>query len=268
MIKKQWGRKNRRLKEPFFVRARRRMVRSLKAACVVLVLPVSAISLWAAYGELTTTKLLAINTVEVSGLKRVSKNDVMALAGIYEGQNLLSFKPGSAESGLRKNPWIKYAKVSRLIPDTVSIELKERIPAALVKLDAMYVMDEDGVIFKEFTNSDNLDLPVVTGLTSEMMKLDEDGAQRGLLDLIRVLNTRAGFNSHGVSEIHMDPAYGFSIYTLNEGVKVDLGRDAFEEKLAVFERIMASRGGRLNGVEAMRITGAREAIVRFGSNVL
>jgi len=203
MIKKQWGRKNRRHKEPFFVMAKRRVVKSLKVAFVVLILPVSAVSVWAVYRELTTTKLLAINTVEVSGLKRVSKSDVMALAGISQGQNLLAFKPAAAESGLRKNPWIKYAKVSRLVPDTVSIELKERIPAALVKLEAMYVMDADGVIFKEFTNSDNLDLPVVTGFTAQdlkqdELKQDEDGAQRGLLDLIRILNTRAGFNARGL----------------------------------------------------------------------
>ncbi len=268
MVKKKWGRKNRRFKEPLRKRAKRFLSGALKISLIVLVLPVSAFSLRAIYRELTTTKLLAINTVEVSGLKRVSKDTVMELAGISEGQNLLSFKAAGAEAGLRKNPWIKEARVVRLIPDTVRIELKERIPAVLVKMDEMYVMDEEGVIFKEFSNSDALDLPVVTGLTAEAMRQDENGLQQGLLELIRCLNARAGFNSRNVSEIHIDPAYGFSLYTLNDGVRLDIGKGAFEEKLSAFERIVSSRGGSLAGIEAMRITGAREAVVRFGSNVL
>ncbi|MBI5586923.1 MAG: FtsQ-type POTRA domain-containing protein [Deltaproteobacteria bacterium] len=261
-------RRNRKLREPFLRRAGRVSGRFMKVLAVLALMPALAYGGWRGYKELTTTERLAIETINIAGAKRVSEDDIYDLAGIEEGENILSFKVSDVVDNIRRNPWIKEADVSRSLPSTVNIEVTEREPLALVKLDALYVMDASGVVFKRYSSEDGLDLPVVTGLTMDGLKEDSGGLEDGLLKLIRTLRERKGFNLAMVSEIHVDRVYGLSVFTLDEGVRLELGMAEFEAKLASFEKILRSRGGSLAGIEAMDLNNYREVVVRFSANVV
>ncbi|MBI5237169.1 MAG: FtsQ-type POTRA domain-containing protein [Deltaproteobacteria bacterium] len=260
-------RRNRRLKEPFFRRARRFALKRFKMAVVIASLPALCYGGWRLYRELITTPYLDIQTINVAGVQRVTEEEVVELSGLSEGQNLLAFRGKDVIAGIKKNPWVEKAEVRRSLPDTVDIEITERQPLVLVKLDDLYVMDREGVVFKKASHEDDLDLPVVTGLTREGLKKDSKGLTEGLLELIRALKDRKGFNLARVSEIHVDPTFGLSVYTLDEGVRLELGVGGYEQKFASFEKILRSREGTLRGIEAMDLNNCREVVVRFNSNV-
>lgn len=260
-------RKNKRLKEPFGKRAKRFAVRSAKVIVVVAALPTVAFGGWWMYRQLVTTEYLSVSTINVAGVEKVTKEEVVELSGIKEGQNILSFKAKDIVSALKKNPWIEEAIIKRSVPDTINIEIKERQPIALVKLDEMYVMDRNGIIFKRFAQEDELDLPVVTGLTKESLN-DASQTEGGLLELLKVLSARNGFNITNISEIHVDATYGLSVFTVEDGVRLDLGKEGFEEKFASFEKILKTRDGILNGIEAMDLSNHREVVVRFTTDVV
>ncbi|MBI5468386.1 MAG: cell division protein FtsQ, partial [Deltaproteobacteria bacterium] len=82
-----------------------------------------------------------------------------------------------------------------------------------------------------------------------------------------VLGNRSGFNIAEVSEIHLDPAFGFSVYTLAGGVRLDLGNGNFEEKFSSFDRIVKLRGGDMAGVATMDLSNSREVVLGFTTNV-
>ncbi|MFQ5735358.1 MAG: cell division protein FtsQ/DivIB [Thermodesulfobacteriota bacterium] len=261
--KKKKRRNRKRHKEPFGARARRAVLRTLKVVLVLAALPALGYGGLRFYRVLVTTEYLAVRTINVTGAERVAPEDAIELAGITEGINILSFKASEAVEGLKANPWVKAAEIRRRLPDTVEIHLAERRPMALVSLDGLYVMDSSGVVFKKFAVEDRLDLPVVTGLTRE--GLEAGGAQKGLLELVSILSGREGFSMESVSEINVDQTFGLSIYTLNDGVRLAVGTDGFEAKLASFEKVVASRGGALRGVEAMDLNNSRSVVVRFGT---
>lgn len=260
---------NRRLREPLKVRAGRSAKKAVKIFVAAALLPAVAFGSWWLYKEVTTTEHLFVRDIKVEGIQKVSKEMVVELSGIQIGQNILSFDKDEAAESIRLNPWVETVEIDRSLPDVVTIEIKERLPIALVKLDELYVMDSSGVVFKKFSQEDNLDLPVVTGLTKDSLTgEDSKGVQENLLRLISILSGRAGFNITQVSEINVDPAMGLSIYTLEDGVRLDVGLEDFEDKLASFEKVLRHRGGSLNGIEAMDLNDNREVVVRFTTNVV
>jgi len=261
-------RRNRRHREPLIKRGIRALARFAKVAAVLVAVPALAYGGWLAYREITTSERLAIEKIEIAGTRRVSDDDIYDLAGIEQGDNILSFRESTVAENIKRNPWVEDVNISRSLPSKVIIEVTEREPLALVKLDTMYVMDSSGVVFKKFSGSDVLDLPVITGLTMDGLKESTGELEAGLLELIRTLKGREGFNLAKVSEIHADRVFGLSVYTLDEGVRLDVGLSGFAPKLASYEKILKTRGGSLNGIEAMDLNNYREVVVRFSANVV
>ncbi|MBE7414554.1 MAG: FtsQ-type POTRA domain-containing protein [Deltaproteobacteria bacterium] len=261
--------RNRRLKEPFRLRAARAARGAARVLAFALPLPLLAFGSWWAYGKLTTAGYLSITGISVIGAERVAEEEVIGLSGLKEGQNLFSFSKDQVISSLKANAWIESASIDRKLPDRVVIEITERRPAVFVKTDALYLMDARGIIFKRYSAEDEgLDLPVVTGFLPGRLGEREEEMEGRLLELISLLNNRSGFNITGVSEISVDPAHGLSIYTLDEGVRLDIGLDGFEEKLVSFERILGTRDGVLRGIEAFDLKNHREVVVRFATDVV
>jgi cell division septal protein FtsQ len=269
-------RTNRRLREPLLRRAVAVAARS--ARLVLACLAASALL----YGGLRlyryafTAPYLAVRTIDVVGAARLGRDDVLKLSGIKAGENILALDAAAAEGRIKAEPWVAGARVRRRLPHTVSIEIRERRPIALVRLDGIYVMDSDGAVFKRLQREDALDLPLVSGIEP----VDFRGAGRGagaaggggnvaaLLSLIGFLDGRRGFDIGRVSEIHVDKRFGLSLYTADEGVRLEVGTDSFEEKFASLERVMGSRGGRLAGIEAIDLNNPREVVVKFTTNVV
>lgn len=264
LIRKKKKLNRRKHNEPLASRVKRPALRLLKAAVVLAVLPVLAYGAMSFYRVLVTTEYLAVSSVIVTGAVMVAPEEAVELSGISEGQNILSFNAGEAVEGLKGNPWVKDAEVKRRLPGAVEIVITERVPAALVLLGGeFYVMDASGTVFMKYSVTDRLDLPVVTGLTKNALK--EGGAEAaGLLALMAVLKPREGFiNLSNVSEINVDPVFGLSIYTLDEGVRLAVGSGGFAAKLASFDKVVTSRGGALGGIEAMDLNNSRSVVVRF-----
>ncbi|MBZ0220778.1 MAG: FtsQ-type POTRA domain-containing protein [Candidatus Methylomirabilis sp.] len=268
-MKRVIKKRNRRLKEPFRLRADRAVRKTLRVLAFALPLPLLAFGSWWAHGKLMTSGYFSISGISVTGAERVTEEEVIGLSGLKEGQNLFSFSKDQVISSLKANAWIESASIDRKLPDKVVIEITERRPAVFVKTDGLYLMDARGIIFKRYSAEDEgLDLPVVTGFLPERLGEKEDEIEGSLLELISLLNNRSGFNITGVSEISVDPAHGLSIFTLDEGVRLDVGLDGFEEKLLSFERILGTRDGVLRGIEAFDLNNHREVVVRFATDVV
>lgn len=266
-VTKKKGR-NRRKRDPFGTRAKRFFVRALWVTVIAAALPVSSYGAWRLYGVITTTEYLAVERVTVDGAFRTGTDSVIELSGIESGENIFSFKLASVEQSIRENPWIESAKVSRSIPSTVRIEVAERVPKAIVSAEGLFVMDSGGLLFKRYSVVDGLDLPVVTGLDADEIDSGVFVDDSVLMGLLNRLDGRNGFNTEDVSEIHVDTEYGYTLYTVDEGVMLELGTEDFESKLGRFERIVRARGGTLTGVAAIDLTRESDVVIKYIGNVV
>ncbi len=234
----------------------------LKVLVITIGIPVLLVGGYRLYGELLVHPRLDIRSINVGEVEKVGAEEIKRLSNIEEGQNIFSVSIVSGAKAIEAHPWIKSAVIRRHIPDTINIEVVERKPLCLVSMDGLYVADEDGVLFKKYSPEDALDLVLITGLESGV----EGGVKvldKALIGLVEKLSSRDGFNLKNISEIHYDRVFGFSLYTLDKGVRLSLGTALIDEKLWAFEEVTQEMGSGVKDVAAMDLTDKEKVVVKL-----
>jgi cell division protein FtsQ len=189
------------------------------------------------FGCFLSTPYFVIKETSVRGLKELTEKDILALAGIKPEQNLLAVNTDALVKRVSANPWVKNIYVGREFPNRLVLEVRERIPIALVKqASEFYLLDSEGIIFKKLGKGDEVDLPILTGVNGA------EGSKSKLLfsaiNLLKTISTSAGYNYLGsVSEAHVDDVFGISLLT-DAGLYLKLGKDDYENKLKQLNVVM------------------------------
>ncbi len=196
--------------------------------------------------------VLQVETIEVSKLRHLTRNEVVEQAGVRRGDSMLGLRLRRIGEQLAKNPWIETVQVRRYFPHTISIEVVERDPVAVVNMGFLYYMDAKGEVFKPLTQGDSLNFPVITGVTEEDLTRDPKGTKEmltGALALMNMLNKGSSFTLADVSEIHIDKGFGLTLFTAVGGVPVRLGKEGYETKLARFATVYGELKEQMVAVE-------------------
>ena len=118
--------------------ARRRKKNERKYAftcCVVLLLLLSV------GAALSLTVFFPIETISVSGSTRYAEGDLMEASGLKTGDNILCFRASAAGDRLvERFPYIERARVTRVFPDTVSIQVTESEVNTAIETDEGYLL--------------------------------------------------------------------------------------------------------------------------------
>ncbi|MEE9542316.1 MAG: FtsQ-type POTRA domain-containing protein [Thermodesulfobacteriota bacterium] len=247
-------------------RIKRALAVTLKLALIVFSVPVLSYGGWRLYQELLVTSRLEIRKINVAGVERVKAEEIIRLASIEEGQNILSIDLFSGARAIETHPWIRTAIIRRHIPDTINIEITERKPLSLVSMDSLYVADERGVLFKKYSPEDELDLVLITGLEKGIIDGGYELAPE-FVKLVEFLTRRDGFNINDLSEIHYDRVYGFSLYTLEGGIRLNLGTGRIGEKMSAFEDVVDNMGGSFMDIAGMDITNEFKVVVKYKTSL-
>lgn len=121
---------------------RRRAVRRRWVAVLVVV------SVLAAGYVLVFTSLLGVRSVEVSGVKRLTRAEVLRLADIPQRRAMLRIDTDEVEQRLVSLPEVRSVAVSRSWPSTIEVEIVERSPVAYFRAaDGIRLVDQFGVPF-------------------------------------------------------------------------------------------------------------------------
>lgn len=168
--------------------------------------------------------LLRYRELRVVGNARASEAALRHLADLPTGEPLLLLDLDGAVAGVSRHPWVKRATARRIFPDTVVLQVEERVPVALLLLDGLYLVDADGTPFRKADGAD-LDHPVVTGIPPELARADAPLARRIVADalaLLEAIEGRAGLRRSAISEVRFDARAGYTL-ALRNGGEVLLG---------------------------------------------
>jgi cell division protein FtsQ len=109
-----------------------------------------------------------ISTVSITGEKHLSRDEILAAAGVTTRSSLLFFDVADARVRLLTNPWIAEATVQKLLPDRLVISISERAAFALwQKAGRVGVIAEDGTVLEPSVLPRYADLPFVVGAGAE-----------------------------------------------------------------------------------------------------
>ena len=99
---------------------------------------------------LLRSALFSVTDIQVEGNRYYTPSQVIELSGIQTGSNLIfDVKPRAAAKKLLQSPYIKNAKVERVLMGNVVITLEERVEYAAVEYGGSYVIiDTDGTVLR------------------------------------------------------------------------------------------------------------------------
>ncbi|MBI5892303.1 MAG: FtsQ-type POTRA domain-containing protein [Deltaproteobacteria bacterium] len=218
------------------------------------------------YQELLNAPFLQIKEININDVKRVSKDEVLELAEIGLGDNIIAVDIAEIKKRIKKHPWVETVKVNRKMPDKLLIDIKERTAAALINLDSLYLIDNSGSIFKRASIEDDVDLPVITtDVAKEEIEDDERASSLIIeaIDLIGLLNGREKFGLDMVSEIKIDTVYGLTLYAMDSGTRIEIGSNNLQEKLLMFDRVFQEFGSSFSGIESVDLNYGKKVVVRL-----
>jgi len=105
-----------------------------------------------------------IASIALTGERHVSREEVLATAGVTGTASLLFLDVDAARGRLKTNPWIADATVLKLYPDRLQIGIRERAAYALwQQRGQVSVIAEDGTVLEPYVDPRLLRLPLVVG---------------------------------------------------------------------------------------------------------
>jgi cell division protein FtsQ len=106
-----------------------------------------------------------IASIALSGERHVSREEILAAAGVTGTTSLLFFDVEGARERLKANPWIADATVLKLYPDRLQIGIKERAAFALwQQAGRVSVIAGDGTVLEPYVAPRLIRLPLVVGV--------------------------------------------------------------------------------------------------------
>jgi cell division protein FtsQ len=199
------------------------------------------VGLLAGYRWLTSLNYFAVQSIEVAGNERLKAPQVLALAGLEEGQNILSINIGKVEAALSRHPWVKTASVRRILPRQIKIVISERAPTYWMQYeDNLYYADAEGRIIDKLEADRFESLP----------QLEVEAGMEKHLGLLRELTKAGGegmlpFPMDKVAWIRLSWGSGIEVRLLDRGLTVCLSVENFKQsvsRLGIVWADLAKRG--------------------------
>lgn len=135
-------------------RGLRRMLHTLKIA--VLLLPVLALLWYVGNYALEKAYGLSIDHISYKSVRGIiSKEQALQILGIEGSVNMATLNTDTLKKRLENAPSVRHANIHAELPDTLYIEVEERIPIVYVERESgaitgdrrRYFMDPEGVLF-------------------------------------------------------------------------------------------------------------------------
>jgi len=241
----------------------------LTVAASLAALALVSVALIAIYVYVSKSDYFMVKRVVISGINQTSHDEIESVAGLKEAVSIWTYDLEEAEAKLSALPWVDEVKVTRQMPDTVSIAVKEHSPKLLVNLGRLYYMNEKGEPFKELAPGENPGLPVVSGFSEDELMSPGPGTKAALTEVFYLADTLTGRNDEfrldNISEINYDMVRGLTLFTKSKPLEVKIGFGSYEEKFRRLGRVLAhlKLSGKYEGLVYLNLEAGARVIVRY-----
>jgi len=241
----------------------------IKIFLFLLVLGVLSLTFISGYQFLSSSPYFRLHNIVVIGVNGDLKEEVIKISGIREMESLLSIEPATIKRNIEEHPWIKSVFLKKEFPHTLYIKAENEEAVAIVILERMYLMDREGVIFKEIERDDCIDFPIVTGLSKGDKK--NGGYLKRVASFLNALPSGdTPLSVKELSEVHVEGDGTLTIYFNKLPFKVFFGRDGFIRKIDSLQHIIKHlrAAHRLYQARSIDLDYTDRAIVAFTERVV
>lgn len=170
--------------------------------------------------------------------EHISEEELRGLIGKVSG-NLFDLDLNAVQLNLKKNPWVLEAKVSRIFPDRIHVEITEKKAVALLSPtldgDPLYFLDEFGKKIAPLRPHDKNNFSVISGLTPAQVEKGELILKA--FDFMKLYESKPYFKNLPISEVVYKEGIGYLIFTRRPVFEIRIGDDYWDEKMDRLEKI-------------------------------
>ncbi len=195
----------------------------------------------------------SVREIRVRGGQRVGGSEIVFIGGLSHGTHIWKINPRVIERKIERHPWVKQVLVRRELPHRIVIEVEERAPKGIVVLGKLYYVDTEGFVFKEITDGERVDYPLLTGLDQKDLLSQAYSTRRKIREALGLADL-FGSGTLSISEIHFSPHGGVVIYPMALPVKLHMGWGDWQEKIQRLERVLALWRGREGNLVALDLS--------------
>ena len=186
---------------------------------------------------LARSRLLDVEQIRVEGSSRLDADEVEALAAIEPGVALIDIDLAGVEQRVERHPWVADASARREWPDTLTIDVVERMPVAASPVaEGAYLLVDLDAMALDVVDRPPAALPIVRGL-------DVDAAPGqvapGLTAAVQVVDAIPDDLAAWVVAVDQGPD-GAVVLELIDGVPAELGTaDRLADKLVALATLLS-----------------------------
>lgn len=227
------------------------MLRWLLGISVIVAVSFGILS---AYRWITHHEFFALDKLQVMGGQRLSAEVIAALGGVHAGQNVIGINIAEVQRRIASSEWVESVSVTRILPDELIIDVKEREPEFLVRHDErLFYADSTGqpivaVGVAQFTSLPVLDkedgVPLAPGISSLMNDIS---------------NNALPFGMNQLAWVRQDSVNQFSLFLENPRILIQLDGTDLQATLSSLSRLWGDleHRGELHRAEFMFVTPGR-----------
>jgi len=184
--------------------------------------------------------VFTVRRVVVEGADYLEPEGIITAADVETGVNIFDVTFEPIVTRLDEKFAAEDFTVFRRLPDTITIRVRERKPVALLNMNELVGVDEEGVPLPHIGASMAETLPIITGIRN-ISSLADTTVRDRLVKGIRLLDSisEQSPSVYGrISEVDVSDMTELGITLIDNGLEVIIGDDEWSRKISVLEKVI------------------------------
>lgn len=232
---------------------------------LVIILGIISFSLFFLFlqleGVLKALDYFKVKAVTVLGSQAGGAGDFSYL----KGRNIFDIDlEKEAERISGSYPIYKKVRLVRVLPDRLFVDFIKRTPLAYIKLDRLFLVDEDGVLL-DAPSAEELPFPVITGLQSKISAASSGRKCKLVelsvaLDIIRQACRNKGLKDYLIEKVDVANLSAAALFIGT--LEVKLGQENLKEKMNILAGLLSQTKSDQDNIEYIDLR-FKEPVIKF-----
>ena len=189
---------------------------------IIVLLPIGI------FAFLLFSSFFKIKNIELKNNSRVTLEEIENLGNFNSYRNIFWVHGFKVSKDLEQNAYIENVKVHRKLPNTLVIDIKERIPKFMLQIADSYVyINSQGYLLE--VSTENIGLPIILGFKTDLSnvelgkRLDVEDLKR-MDTIIKIVETAVAHDIDNlITKIDISEERNYTLILETEGKTVYLG---------------------------------------------
>jgi len=205
------------------------------------------------YRTVTASDFFEVKRVDVTGVSRASADDIRHIvSGQAERTGVWNTDIADLRQKIEKLPFVKFAAVSRVLPNGMKVVVTERVPIGVVKISSgNFLIDADGELLAPPANEDAGLMTIYGWDEGKTERATRDNAARIKL-FQKMISDWGDFLAKRVKEVNLADLQEPQATIEDSGsrISITLARDDLSKSLKSALEAVAGKGDRVKSVNA------------------